>query len=572
MTKMLLGLSCLLVAMGGLTCPARAELPYARHGWSREQAAAHLLSRFSFGPEPGQVQAVANGGLEAWLEGQLTSTFPDQELKARLSALPPAYGMTVRQVVATYPLPNQVKARARKDGTPVENGRELREAMEQQGARPLKELGTTLLAQKLYHTRYSQAQLREVMSEFWFNHFNVALSNNKARRFVLAYERDALRPNALGSFRSLLGATAKHPAMLWYLDNATSTASTEATTSSQAMKGRRKGLNENYARELLELHTLGVDGGYSQKDVSETARVLTGWTVMPYEREKQMQQLAQRGQAIGLAPSGDFLFAAPLHDAGAKTVLGTAFPAGQGQDEGERLLDLVASHQATARHLARKMAVRFVSDQPDEALVGRLSTVFLDSGGDTRAMLRAIANSDEFWQESTRGAKVKSPLELVVSAARILDADLEPTPQLYDWLAGMGQPLFNYKAPTGFPDRAEAWVNSGTVLQRMNFALEAARGQVPGFSYQVPALDSLRSAVLLALPARDPAPVLEKLQPLAGQGQEVELEKPARPEMKGNLGGKLPGINVNPMTVPPARRETATMLGLVLGSPEFQRR
>ncbi len=572
MRKMLLGFSCLLLGWGGIAAPAMAELPYARHGWSKEEAAAHLLSRFSLGAEPGQVQAVANDGLEAWLESQLTATFPEAELKTRLSTLPPAYKMTAREITSTYPLPNQVKAQARKAGDPVENGRELREAMEKQGARPLKELGTTLFAQKLYHARYSQAQLREVMTEFWFNHFNVSLSNNKARRFVLAYERDALRPNALGSFRTLLGATAKHPAMLWYLDNATSTAGADAATSSQAMKGRRKGLNENYARELLELHTLGVDGGYTQNDVTESARVLTGWTVVPYEREKQMQQLASRGEAMGLAASGDFLFAAPLHDAGAKIVLGTAFPAGRGQDEGERLLDMVAAHRSTARHLARKLAVRFVGDQPDEALVQRLSETFLQSGGDTRAMLRAIAKSDEFWQESARGAKVKSPLELVVSAARILDADLEPTPQLYAWLAGMGQPLFNYQAPTGFPDRAEAWVNSGTVLQRMNFALEAARGQVLGFSYTVPAVDSLQAAVVLALPARDPAPVLEKLQPLAGRGQEVELEKPARPEMKGNLGGKLPGLAVKPMTVPPARQETANMLGLVLGSPDFQRR
>jgi uncharacterized protein (DUF1800 family) len=435
------------------------------------------------------------------------------------------------------------------------------------------------LAQKLYHARYSQAQVQEVMTEFWFNHFNVSVGNNRARRFILSYERDALRPNALGPFRKLLGVTARHPAMLWYLDNATSTAGADARTMADAnprlqqrLQSRKKGLNENYARELMELHTLGVDGGYTQSDVTEAARVLTGWTVVPYERKERMKQLENRGVALGFVRQGDFLFAGPLHDAGSKVILGKAFPAGVGQEEGERLLDILAGHSSTARHIARKMATRFVSDQPSPALIDKLALTFQQTGGDTRAMLQAIARSDEFWQKPLRGAKVKSPLELVVSSARILDADLQPTVALYDHLTDMGQPLYNAKAPTGFPDNAEAWVNSGTVLARMNFGLEAARGGVPGFSYVVQPLDGLETVVARLLPAHDCKTVVEKIQLLLSEADSLVFAKPGKTQSRGNLGGRLPGVAIQPMVLPAERQSVALMIGLVLGSPEFQRR
>lgn len=568
-----------------LAAPGRAELPYARNGWSDEEAAAHLLSRFTFGARPGQVQAVARMGPEAWLEQQLTGSFPDQELKSKLAQLP-AYSLSNQQVVAQYPLPAQLMRKARREGTMDDEGEEPRKELMRQaraeGAKPVRELGATLFAQKLYHALYSQAQVKEVMTEFWFNHFNVAVSNNRARRFILSYERDALRPYALGSLRQLLGKTAKHPAMLWYLDNATSTAPASAAARAgevpprlqEQMKKRKMGLNENYARELLELHTLGVDGGYTQQDVTETARILTGWTAVPYEREQGMRRLeAARGTRLGVVTQGDFLFAGALHDAGAKTVLGHGFPAGGGLEEGERLLDLVAAHPSTARHLAQKMAVRFVSDQPSKELVEQLALVFRQSGGDTRAMLRAIAGSDEFWRKSQRGSKVKSPLELVVSAARILEADLQPTRPLYDALSDMGQPLYNYQAPTGFPDRADAWISSGTVLQRMNFGLEAARGQVRGFRYAVKPGVELEQVVRALLPTQNPDPVLEKLRPLVARVDEMVFERPEKPlGGKDNLGGRLPDLEIEPMWLTPEQRSTATLIGLVLGSPEFQRR
>lgn len=569
-----------------LAVPAIAELPYARNGWTKEEAAAHLLSRFTFGAQPGQVQAVASMGLEVWLEQQLTGSFPDEELKAKLGQLP-AYALSNEQIVATYPVPAQLVAKARREGMIAKEDENLRKELMKkaraEGARPIRELGANLFAQKLYHTLYSQAQVREVMTEFWFNHFNVALSNNRARRFLLSYERDAIRPYALGSFRGLLGKTAKHPAMLWYLDNATSTAAAGAATMAdeedapprlrQRMEKRKKGLNENYARELLELHTLGVDGGYTQADVTETARVLTGWTAVPYEREQELKRFQAQGAALGIVRQGDFLFAGPLHDAGAKTVLGKSFPAGEGLAEGERLLDLVAAHPSTAHHLALKMATRFVGDQPSPELVDKLALVFRQTGGDTKAMLRAIARSDEFWSKSQRLSKIKSPLELVVSAARILNADLQPSMPLYDALSDMGQPLYNYQAPTGFPDRADAWINSGTVLQRMNFGLEAGRGQMLGFRYDVRPREGLEQVVRELLPAQNPQPVLEKLSPLVGRVDQMQFEKPDKPQAgRGNLGGRLPGLALKPMVLGPEQEETATLVGLVLGSPEFQRR
>jgi uncharacterized protein (DUF1800 family) len=577
--KLVRGLA-IITFLGGflaLCSPCRAELPFAKNGWTEREAACHLLSRFTFGAQPGEVDRVVKMGLESWLEQQLTATFPDAQLQGKLAALPQAYRLSNQQMLALYPAPAMLlrKAGVSQTGSAQERRAMLKQAREKAGARPIKELGAVLFAQKLYHARYSQAQLREVMTEFWFNHFNVALSNNRARRFLLSYERDAIRPYALDGFRTLLGKTAKHPAMLWYLDNATSTAGAEAATVGPRrpqLEKRKKGLNENYARELLELHTLGVDGGYTQADVTETARVLTGWTVVPYERQAQLRQLDRKGAALGMVRQGDFLFAGPLHDAGQKTVLGKTFVAGGGLEEGERLLDTLAAHPSTARHLARQMAVRFVSDEPSQALVDKLALVFRQSGGDTRAMLRAIACSDEFWAKSQRGSKVKSPFELVVSAARALGADLQPTAQLYDRLADMGQPLYNYQAPTGFPDQADAWISSGTVLQRMNFGLQAARGQVLGFFYSVPKRSGLEDVISSLLPEQSVTQVAEKLKPLLADPEALALEGSARPDGKGNLGGRLPGLATPRMSISAEQKGTATMIGLVLGSPEFQRR
>jgi uncharacterized protein (DUF1800 family) len=298
--------------------------------------------------------------------------------------------------------------------------------------------------------------------------------------------------------------------MLLYLDNAQSTAAMEAETTldermgpllrrrAEAARARReetqqrprsRGLNENYARELLELHTLGVDGGYTQKDVTEVARAFTGWTVLPVAGREEVRRRLTRfermggvdfRERLGFEIEGQFLFRADAHDAGEKVILGRRFPAGRGIEDGEAVLDLVAAHPATARHLAAKLAVRFVSDQPSKELVDRLAQVYQTSGGDTRALLAAIASSPEFWQRENVGAKIKSPFELVTSALRSTGARVEDPRETLEWIAKMGQPLYGAPAPTGYPDRAEAWVSTGALLQRMNFGLELASGRVRG--------------------------------------------------------------------------------------------
>jgi uncharacterized protein (DUF1800 family) len=305
---------------------------------------------------------------------------------------------------------------------------------------------------------------------------------------------------------------------------------------------RPSGLNENYARELLELHTLGVDGGYSQDDVIEVARAFTGWSVLPpgddRRRAEERLERARAAGGLGFVLDENFVFRADAHDAGAKTVLGVELPAGRGIEDGEEVLDLVAAHPSTARHIARKLAVRFISDEPSNELVDRLAGEFLISGGDTAAMIRAIAASPEFWQQANSRDKIKSPLELTVSAARSLDAEVEDTYELADWIERMGQPLYDCPAPTGFPDTADAWVNTGSLLHRMNFATELAHDRVAGIDVDLWSPDGVARG--------DAATIAARLLP----GRDSEAVLPA-------VAGE------------PSAQE---LLELVLGSPEFQRR
>ncbi|MGE0491735.1 MAG: DUF1800 domain-containing protein [Vulcanimicrobiota bacterium] len=579
---------------------ARAELPYAQQDLGKEEAAAHLLSRFSFGPTPGQVEQVAQQGLENWFEQQLKADLPENELQARLEKLP-AITMTSRQISATYPQPGLILRQAEKEGIVPPRDEEkkrarfddpaLRAFMEKRGYRPLRELLGTLFAQKILRANESPNQLREVMTDFWFNHFNVSLTDNQARPYLLAYERDAIRPNALGRFRDLLEATAKHPAMLLYLDNAQSSANPEAATTSDMMADemeaprreaaraalkrmarRKKGINENYARELMELHTLGVDGGYSQQDVTEVARAFTGWTMMPPNPDLRpgLSRLLERGGEVGVVEQGDFLFVAPFHDAQPKSILGRNFPAGRGQDEGEQVLDILSVHPSTARHLAHKLAVRFVSDQPPASLEERLARSYLDSQGQIPVVLRTLVHSPEFWSPEARRAKIKSPLELAVSAARATGASITPSRPFYDWLAEMGQPLYAYQAPTGFPDQADTWINSGTLLTRMNFGLNFALGEIPGIRYDKRLLKpkgspekALTAYARRLLPGRPVAETVSELLPAAQDPEFVgNLQK------KGSSGrGDGGGFRLDSR-----QRASAKLVGLILGSPEFQRR
>ena len=637
------------------------HLPWKEAGLSERQAAAHLLNRFAFGPRPGEVDAVVKMGLDRWFERQLAATLPDGRVDEDLRALP-ALRLSTREIAAQYPPPGLVLYEAREAGVlPADVGRkDLKEQdraalkdkvmayAREQGYRSQKELLGQLMTQKLVRAVESENQLAEVMTDFWFNHFNVSLTDNKARTFLLPYERDAIRPNALGRFRDLLEATAKSPAMLLYLDNAQSSAPDGASTTMAKEIGRSprqrawmggrsrgfgggrfgsfadrdprmeqperrmrpRGVNENYARELMELHTLGVDGGYTQQDVVEVARAFTGWSVLPTGRRREMAEMrlarAERAGGRGFHSEGDFLFRADQHDAGAKTILGVRFPAGRGIEDGEAVLDLLAAHKATARHIAAKLAVRFVSDQPPQPLVDRLAEVYLQTGGDTRRLLTALAESPEFWSREAVGAKVKSPFELAASALRATGGEIGDPRETLKWIARMGQPLYAYQAPTGYPDRAQAWVNTGSLLNRMNFGLQLAADRVRGVDLDLPALNGGREPASreealsiyagLLLPGRDLASTLKLLGPMVADPNLPKKVDQAAPQDAGKSAkdadpedamvfgdselGPSRSIKIRDKLgdapQQPTDRRPPTPLeqvvGVILGSPEFQRR
>ena len=645
--------------------PSTLHLPWKEAGLTERQAAAHVLNRFAFGPRPGEVDAVAKMGIDRWFERQLGGDLPDAKVEEELQALP-ALHMATAEIVRTYPPPGLVLRQAREAGILPNDvapkdlqgdaKKELRQKVlawgREQGYRPERELIGQLMVQKLTRAVDSENQLSSVMTDFWFNHFNVSLTNGRARAYLLPSERDAIRPYALGRFRDLLDATAKSPAMLIYLDNAQSSAPAGATTTLQDEMQKRpmragggrgrfggggagrfakagaqdgaaagkvagkkgpKGLNENYARELMELHTLGVDGGYTQQDVIEVARAFTGWTVLPpgKNREQVENRLARAEMAGGLGfhHEGEFLFRADQHDAGEKTVLGTRFPAGRGIEDGEAVLDLLAANRATARHIAGQLAVRFVSDHPPQALVDRLTDVYLKTGGDSRRLLIAIAESPEFWSKDAVGAKVKSPFELAASALRATGSHLDDPKETLKWIARMGQPLYAYQAPTGYPDRAEAWVNTGSLLNRMNFGLQLAAGRVKGVDLDLPALDggrepesreaALKTYSALLMPGRDLTSTLKLLTPMVtdpnlakkvdkaspkdsarstAAGGDTDEELLAGGSEMGTAGvksvkvrGRLGDEPREPIDKrPPTPLEQ--VVGVILGSPEFQRR
>jgi uncharacterized protein (DUF1800 family) len=374
----------------------------------------------------------------------------------------------------------------RRDGLPRADARERR-----LGKQPLVELTQA----RILRATYSDRQLEEVMVDFWFNHFNVFAGKGTSRAFLPEYERDAIRPHALGSFRELLGAVAESPAMLFYLDNwmsadpksaerimearrdratrrgafgvrpARAPGGDQATTpqSGRALRvPRRNGLNENYARELMELHTLGVDGGYTQEDVVEIARAFTGWTIA---RPRQ---------------GGAFRFEPRIHDPGEKVVLGHTIGAGGGKKDGEQVLDILAKHPSTARFIASKLARRFVSDEPPMALVDRAARRFTETNGDIREVVRTIVTSAEFFAPGSYRAKVKTPFEFVVSALRATDAEVTNGHAVANTLRQLGMPLYFAQPPTGYADTADAWVNTGALLNRMNFAVALVDQRIRG--------------------------------------------------------------------------------------------
>jgi len=622
------------------------KFPYRQAGLTEREAAAHLINRFSFGATPGQVDAVVKKGVEDWFAEQLAMSFKDDSLERFLSRYE-SLSMSNAEITEAFPRPAQILNRAILDGVidrdSAKNSdkdkkdyrKDVKKYMDEKGYKTQAELYRQLINQKILRAVYSGNQLREVLTDFWFNHFNVSINKGGVGQFAVAYERDAIRPNVLGNFETMLLATAKSPAMLTYLDNSKSTVNEEnATDAQKKMAARREemadanqpnmnanakvkkpkmqGLNENYAREIMELHTLGVDGGYTQSDVTQAARILTGWSLNPEveynvkaKRKPNQRMLNQQGFVL----EEDFLFAANKHDKGEKKVLGTTFPAGAGYDEGLKLIHMLATHPSTAKFISRKLAVRFVSDNPPQSLINKMAKTFLEKEGNIKEVLITMVSAPEFWSKSAVREKTKSPFELTISSVRSVNAKVEAPYQLYTWMTKMGQKIYSYQAPTGFPDKAQYWINTGALLNRMNFGLALASGRIPGIRIDLLALnknhepesaeDALRKYSLILMPERNLDETIKRLTPL--------LTDPELVKKIDEAAGKTPGAkdameedndemmddtrpknknedklkkNQNPKKEKTGPMQYAagnnTMLaqvvGIIIGSPEFQRK
>jgi uncharacterized protein (DUF1800 family) len=447
----------LLLAAVLLCAPALHAAPLAP-----DQQAVHVLNRLAFGPRPGDVERVQRMGVRQYIDEQLhPETIPvPPDLSARLGRLETVKRSAGEALGDFLELRRDVR-------NEEEGAKEQRRIAQQRAAREEAEA-------RLLRAIESPRQLEEVMVDFWFNHFNVFAGKGIDRALVASYERDAIRPYALASFRSLLGATARHPAMLFYLDNVVS------STPRPNAKGRAQGLNENYARELMELHTLGVDGGYTQQDVTELARMLTGWTF-------DQRRLVRDGET--------FRFDVLRHDRGFKNWLGREIaPTGQG--EGEFALDVLAMHPATARHVSFKLAQYFVSDAPPPELVERMARTWLASQGDIRTVLKTLFDSSEFMDSSAAGAKFKTPYQFVVSAARAGSAPLANVMPLVNAMSQLGMPLYGCQTPDGYKNTQAAWLNPDALTRRIAFATALAQGRLPLAAAPAPLAPDLLQATL----------------------------------------------------------------------------
>jgi uncharacterized protein (DUF1800 family) len=455
-----------------------------------DKTLAHVLDRVTFGARSQDLEYLKRIGLRTYIEQQLNpERLKDTALEARLDRFE-TLDLSTQEIAERYAIPAQQAKKTRADGSTKPDPM-TREEMRQQRL-----VMSELTEQKLIRAIYSERQLQEVLVDFWFNHFNVFAGKGADRILLTSYERDVIRPHVFGSFRDLLGATAHSPAMLFYLDNWLSVDPEAAKTLAERQRDmsqrlrrvpfnprrgrqpggpedpaarpqnlRRTGLNENYARELMELHTLGVDGGYTQQDIVHVARVFTGWTI----------EGPRRG--------AEFRFDARLHDNNEKVVLGHKIK-GQGEAEGERVLDILAAHPATARFIATKLARRFIQDDPPASVVDRASRRFQETNGNLREVVRTILTSPEFLSADAYRAKVKSPFEFVVSAIRATGAEVAQATSLARTLRELGMPLYMSQPPTGYADKAEAWVNTGALVSRMNFAVALAGNQLPGVSLE----------------------------------------------------------------------------------------
>ncbi|HXX21038.1 MAG TPA: DUF1800 domain-containing protein [Candidatus Acidoferrum sp.] len=567
---------------------------------TEEEAIVHALNRLAYGPRPGDPEKIRQMGLEKWIDQQLNpESIDDSALDQRLQKYP-TLRMSSRQLLQEFPPPGlaakeegetkeeykqqmQDKRRAAMaEAQAMESGNENIDKAQQQLAKiqgPNRIVAELSMA-KIDRAVYSNRQLEAVMEDFWFNHFNVFAGKGADRWLLTSYMRDTIRPRTMGKFQDLLTATAKSPAMLFYLDNWLSVDPVAFEEHKQEIAARRaryqglfggfqppaprsfpvpgagfpgsdngavrpqqqdRGLNENYGREVMELHTVGVDAGYSQQDVIEMARCLTGWTVRTPRRDP------------------DFVFKPEFHAAGQKVVMGHTFNYG-GEKDGEEALRMLANDPRTAKFISMEMARHFVSDKPSAALIDRMASAYETSGGDIRTVLKAMIYSPEFWSKEAYRAKVKTPFELVASTARALDSEVTVSLPLAQWIGRMGEPLFLCQPPTGYSDKASTWVNTGALLNRLNFALAFATGRLPGTTVDLPPMFGDDAA-------KDPELALARSVELFLDGQ---VESSTRQTLEARLGD--PQVLQASLDDPVQHVNEGLLSGLVLGTPEFQRR
>ena len=659
---------------------------------NEDQRVLHVLNRLGFGARPGDIERVKAIGLEQYINQQLTpEKINDDVAEAKLKNLS-TLNMSTAELYEKFPQPGQLlrqldrrgdlpaglaAARANRaqtpaavptatgdaktgkatamngepnastrtqmdavtannpaaNGNPMDNEKyrqALREYYAQNGLQLPQRVMGELQASRILRAVYSERQLQEVMVDFWTNHFNVFAGKGADRWLLIAYDRDTIRPNAMGKFSDLLLATAQSPAMLFYLDNFQSVSPNAPTGPgyfgnqrpaaqrnplAQLMRGgvqnrplprmtndpqqqrpqqqARRGINENYARELMELHTLGVDGGYTQRDVQEVARCFTGWTIFAPRGGGAAAQAMTNGPRADMLRenAGKFFFNPRVHDDGEKVVLGHRIPAGGGIKDGLTVLDILAHQPATAKFIATKLVRHFVSDNPPPELIDLTAATFLKSNGDIRETLRAIFFSSEFNSQEAYRAKVKRPFELAISAIRALGGETNGGPGLHQWIARMGEPLYGFQTPNGYSDTAESWVNTGGLLERLNFGLTLASNRIPGTRVDLKRfLDSNNSD------APDKSKMMERFLSLVVAGDmssktKATLLKQIDDQTTLVVPAALPAgassmndaVQSEMMNQRPARQRqlargdanitdpVTKMVGLILGSPEFQR-
>src|SRR5688572_22767340 len=612
---------------------------------TEEQKIAHVLNRLGFGARPGDIEKVKRIGIEKYIDQQLSpSSIDDAAAESKVKNLE-IFGMTTAQVFEKYPNPgallralegpqnNQQQPKANEDMTEKERQerqQKLREYYQKYDLRPANQMLPQIVSNRVLRAVYSERQLQEVMVDFWQNHFNVFSGKAAVRWYIPSYERDVLRKNALGNFKDLVVGTAQHPAMLFFLDNFESVApqaqnnrrgngqrlrqilrrggdlsrptpGMPQTQQPQAQMPRpqqqqqRRGINENYARELMELHTLGVDGGYTQKDIVEVAKAFTGWTIADaggYRRaaareingmeNRQIERLQRMAGIPDDLESGQFYFNPRWHDDSAKTVLGQKVDEG-GINDGLKVIDILVKHPSTAKFIAKKLAIKFVNDNPSEALVKRVAEAFTKSSGDIKTTLRALFTDKEFFSPENYRAKIKTPFELAVSSIRALGGDTQGGPAMLAMLNKLGEVPYGYQAPTGYPDTAEDWVNTGALLERLNFAIAIASNRIPGTRVDLKGFDPKDRAKILdqaiksilggEVSATTRATLQKQIeQPLPEVKAANEVDDTSQaPDMRGGGQGNRGAGRQARLLNPTGNAEVFKVVSLVLGTPEFQR-